>query len=311
MSKELVWGSAIEQLYRAIGITDLISEAELVAGMRQLEGALLAIAVEVNLASTRGESLREAVRNEESYPHLHRAHAAISDILEMSVPLEIEVWVRRVHAMPTPPIVDKLRTSLARAAIGVASPEACTARFILFQSTRATLKIAAWRTDGAFEAVGATDDEIDEIAEEQVDQLLSLVPELPEDIRPFHVLMASAMCDLTATVDELRRLLHEMGRDIVEGFLERAAVERNLRDVDAVDATLIKNALGPHLGNQYLSIEELQRAHPVLLAPHSRNGLDKRSSRLRERLERRAEGLPPRKRPSLYQVLTDIEGDAP
>ena len=131
MANELAWGSAIEQLYRAIGITDLISEAELSAGMRQIEAALVTVAFEVNLASARGIPLREAVRDEVSYPHLHRAHGSINDILEMSVPVEVEAWVRRVHAMPTPPLVDEMRTSLARAAVGCASPEACTARFIL------------------------------------------------------------------------------------------------------------------------------------------------------------------------------------
>ncbi len=124
MSTELAWGFAIEQLYRAIGITDLISEAELSAGMHQLEAALVTIAFEVNLARARGIPLREAVRDEIGYPHLHRAHASISDILEMSVPLEVEAWVRRVHAMPMPLLVDELRTSLARAAVGCASPDA-------------------------------------------------------------------------------------------------------------------------------------------------------------------------------------------
>lgn len=203
MSAELAWTSAIEQLYRALGITDLISEVELRAGMRQLEAALIAIAFEVNLASARGISLRDAVRDEISYPHLHRAHASISDILEMSVPLEVEAWVRRVHAMPTPPLVDELRTGLAHSAVISSSPTACAARFILFEGTRATLKVAAWRTNGAFEAVGATDEEIDEIAESKVDELIAMASALPDDVRPFHMLIASAMCHLTDTVDRL------------------------------------------------------------------------------------------------------------
>jgi hypothetical protein len=57
--------------------------------------------------------------------------------------------------MPMPPLVDELRTQLARVAAANNSAAAFPGRFLLFQAARANLKLAAWRMNGDFEAVGA------------------------------------------------------------------------------------------------------------------------------------------------------------
>lgn len=61
-------------------------------------------------------------------------------------------------------------------------------------------------TDGATEKVGATETLTDEIAEDHVDHMIELVTALPPDIRPSQQLVAGAMVELTAVVDELREL---------------------------------------------------------------------------------------------------------
>lgn len=61
-------------LYRQLGITEVISEQELQAGLRDFEVELLAIAAEVQAARTRGIWLSNAVRDDFNFPHLHRAH---------------------------------------------------------------------------------------------------------------------------------------------------------------------------------------------------------------------------------------------
>ena len=312
MSTSISLVPMIGKLYRELGITDIISEDQLNIGLAQLEAELVAIAVDVNVAVTRGVPLRHAVLDDVNYPHLHRAHATIDDVLEMSLPAEFQAWVRRVHAMPMPPLVDELRTQLAQLAAANNSAVAFAVRFLLFQAARANLKVAAWRTNGAFEAVGATPGLIDEVAEAEVDELLDLVSALPPDIRPFHQLVSKAMVELTDVVEELRRMLCVTNAELVAQLTERASIECNLRMIDPVEAALIRNELHEVLGEQYLSIEGLQRAHPALLGSSSRAALDQRASRLRQRLKERGRaGAPRRHEPSLYQLLTSLDGEMP
>lgn len=311
MSKSLSLVPALEQLYVQLGITDLISVAELREGLRQLEAAFVAIAVDVNVAMTHGTPLHRAVHEQVNYPHLHRAHAILGDILEMSVPAEVEDWVRRAIAMPVPPIGEEIMLLLAREAAAASSAQSFAARFVLFEATRAILKIAAWRTDGAFEAVGASDLDIEEVAEAKLDELVRAVPDLPADVRPFHLLVASAMCELTDTVETLRTLLRQLGCELRERLAESAAVERRLREIEPVEAALVRNTLAPSLGSQYVPLEQLQLEHPLLLGTLKRNTLDQRASRLQKRLLEREDQLQARRRPSFYQLLAKLEGETP
>ena len=269
------------------------------------------IAVEVHSAELAGVPLNEATSREGDYPHLCRAHAFIGDILAMTVPEELRQWVLRVHRMPMPPVAEELRNRLAFAAATRAGPDGAAAKFILFESTRATMKIAAWRTNGDFEAIGGEDAEIDRIAAEEVDWMIQQATSLPSDIRSLNVLVANAMVKLSRYAEELRHVIQGMQKEIVERFAEVAAVERSLRQLDPVDAVLVRNQLAPCLGEQQLSVEELQRQHPALLAPHSRAALDQRLCRLKQRLRARGPtGLPRRQGATFFQLMTDLDGDA-
>lgn len=301
----------IGQLYRQLGITDLVSEEDLNSGLAQLEAELIAIAAEVNVARSRRIKLRHAVRDEVNFPHLHRAHATIDDILEMSLPAELQAWVRRVHSMPMPPLVEDIRTKLAHLAASEANPmAACAARFLLFEDARASLRLATWRTRGAFEAVGADQALVDEVAEDEVDELIEIVTALPADVRPFQQLLCKAMIELTSVIDELRDALRTTKRELVEKLAERAAIEVQLRQLEPVEAVLVRNELHDVLGEQHLSVEQLQREHPALLGGLSRAALDQRASRLRRRLkERGSSAAPLRESPSLYQFLSTLEGE--
>jgi hypothetical protein len=242
---------------------------------------------------------------------MYRAHRIVNDILDVSVPPELEAWARRVGDMPLPPLADEILAKLAREAAGPPCPQAFGARFILFEATRLTLRNAAWRTHGSFEAVGATDEEIDEIAERQVAKLIEDEPNRPADVRPVHVLLASAMVELTDMVEELRVQLRGLSADLNDRFREAATIQHRLRAIEPVEAALAENALADYLGKQRVSLERLQREHPLLLGSFSRDALDQRASRLRRRLQQRGRKLPARKHPSLTELLETLDGECP
>jgi hypothetical protein len=316
MAQQIGLVPMVIQMYRQLGIGELIHEDVLAAGTEQLEAELVAIAVEVKIAATHGLSLNEAVLDEANYPKLHRAHAVIDDILAMSVPPEIQVWVRRVSTMTLPPIVDELRVCFAQCAGAENSPMSFAAHFLLFEGTCLVLKLMARRTNGDYERVGGGSMLIDEIAADGVADLIADARTLPRDVRPFHLLIASAAVELTSVVEEMRRELALTSSELCEQLRTHAEISLRLRTIDPVEAALLQNDLHAVLGEQHLSVEELQRSHPALLGTLSRAALDQRASRARRRLrEGGANGLPRRKQPSLYEFITtltdELEGGTP
>ena len=301
--------AAFEQLYVQLGVTDLVSRDDLHRVFKVFEAKLMAIAFEVNLALTIDTPLHRAVHDDVSFPHLYRAHRIVGDILDMSVPPELQAWARRAVEMPLPPLADVVLARLAYEAAGPASPQSFGARFILFEATRMTLRVAARRTHGTFEAVGASELDIDEISERQVANLIADEPQRPSDVRPVHLLFASAMVELTDVVEELRAQLRSFGAGLVDQLREAAAIQHRLRDLDPVEGALVDNALADYMGRQRVSLERLQKEHPLLLGPISRAALDQRASRLRRRLLEHGKRLPSRRFPSLTDVLETLDGE--
>jgi hypothetical protein len=90
-----------------------------------------------------------------------------------------------------------------------------------------------------------------------------------------------------------------------------AAIERSLRDLEAVDALLVHNEVASYLGEQRLSVQELQRQHPVVLDGMTRAALDQRISRLRRRLAAGGKASPPTRdrSSSLCTIMAEIESE--
>jgi hypothetical protein len=300
---------AIEGSYRRLGLDRLVGEEAFVAGIRQIEAGLLRIAVDVQSAEAQGIPLRVAAANEAEFPQLFRAHVGLADLMATSVPPAIEALVRRSFSLRDTAIADEAREDLVRLATGAYAPpiERSLARFALFEAVRANLLYAAWRTEGGFEAVGGSSDDIDQIAEDRVEKLFAEAPNLESDVRSFRVIVASALEHLTSHAESLRKAIAVMHADVAAAFEECAAFERSLRELDAADALLVRNEMAQYLGEQHLSVDELLRQHPVAFQDVSRDALDQRVSRLRRRLRASGRTAALSKRPSLYTLLAEFE----
>jgi hypothetical protein len=269
-----------------------------------IEAELLRVAFEAHDAAERGVRLAEAVRDPLAYPALHRLHRGVADALVMSLPAELESWLLRARREGDPTI-ERLRAGLAQLAVAGAPAESALAELLIFEGVRARLLVAAYETRSAYEAVGGTAEEIDEIAEEEVARFLSSWPaEGVAGVRPFQVLLAGAMVELTRRTEVLQALLARTQEWLVASLAERAAVEQRLRELDPADAALVRNELAAYLGDERLTVEQLGREHPLLLGESRRDALDQRISRFRKKL--RAGGLDAvrkRPRPPLVQKL--------
>jgi hypothetical protein len=254
-----------------------------------IEAELLRMAFEAHDAGERGVALAEAVRDPAAYPALHRLHRAVADALVMSLPDELEGWLVRVREEGDVTI-ERLRAGLAQLAVAGAPAESALAEFLIFEGVRARLLVAAYETGTAYQAVGGTDDELDQIAEQETARFLASWPaEGVAEVRPFQVLLASAMIELTRRTEVLSALLARTQEWLVSSLAEKAAVERRLRELDPADAALVRNELAAYLGEDRLTVEQLTAEHPLLLGDARRDALDQRISRFRKKL--RAGGL--------------------
>jgi hypothetical protein len=92
-------------------------------------------------------------------------------------------------------------------------------------------------------------------------------------------------------------------------FEECAAFERSLRELDAADAALVENEMAEYLGEQRLSVDELARQRPVLFEGTTKAALHQRASRLRQRLRSGGRAAVASKRPSLFHLLAELDGE--
>jgi hypothetical protein len=248
----------------------------------ELEALLLRTAFEAHDALARGLPLADAARDGVRFPSLFRLHAGLGDALELSIATEVGEWLD--DARRSAEQLDRLREGLVQVAALGQPLEAALARFLLFEAVRTRLLVAAWASDTAFEAAGGDPEDVDAIAAAEVARAVASSPSLPPDIRRFRLLLAAAMVELTRHAEELRASLARAQGDLVASFGERAAIEAQLRELDPVDAVLVRNELARYLGEERVTIEELTRRHPVLLGGHKRDALDQRMSRFRRRL---------------------------
>jgi hypothetical protein len=301
---------AIERLFRSLDLARLVGEAEFARGLQQIEADLMRLALDAHAAQVKGTPMRVAAANEAEFPYLFRAHVGLADLMAMSLPPAAESMVRKSFSFAASPTAEEARRGLVRMAASDTSPvlERALARFILFEGVRSNLLYVAWRTDGGFEAVGGSTDDIDRIAEDRVERLLAEAPTLGRDVRPFRLVIASAMELMTKHAEALGKMVAEMHADVAAVLEECAAFERSLRELDRADELLVRNYMASYLGEQPLSVDELQRQHPVVLGGLTRDALDQRMSRLRHKIKVRGKKvLTSSKGTSLYQLIAEFD----
>jgi hypothetical protein len=273
----------------------------------EVEATLLTTAHEAHDALAGGVGLAAAARDATRFPSLCRLHAGIGDALEMSLTPELDDWL--ADARRSAERLEALREGLVPLAAHGAPLEAALARFLLFEMVRARLLVAAWATDTAFEAAGGVAEDVDGIAAGEVARLVAAWPALEAaggGVRSFQLVLASAMVELTRHAEELRSSLARAQGEVVASFAERAAIEERLRELEPVDALLIRNELAKYLGEERVTVDELMRRHPVLLGGYQRDALDQRISRFRRKLRKGGlAAIRTRGAPSLAEVLSE------
>jgi len=314
MSQSLAVLSSLRRIYESLGLApEILSAEELERGLEQLGTRLARLAVEVADAEAQGRRLAEAAANEMDFPMMHRLHLGLRDILTVSLPAPLAAWARQVLDGPESPIVDDFQRGLAALAASAEAPPAsrALARLFLFEAVRVHLIIAEHLSGSSIAAVGALPVDIDAIAEDEVDRFVAAAAagdaEL-RDVRPLNVLVAAGLLSLEERVDDLKGVLARIEDDLATAFKVRAKLELKLREMDATDAVLIRNAFAPALDEQRLEVERLKAEHPLLLGDRRRDAIDQQVSRLRRRIA--AGDWPERHAPALIDLIALAEDDA-
>lgn len=110
--------------------------------------------------------------------------------------------------------------------------------------------------------------------------------------------VANLMREVQTINDDLT--LAERNRDVFE-----ARVESYLREMNLVDAVLIRNRIAPTIGEQRLPLEVLQSEHPLALGTMTRAAMDQRVKRLVDHLDE-TNGLPERRGLAVIDLIEDV-----
>jgi hypothetical protein len=280
----------------------MMKSREMVDLPDEVEAELLKLAFEAHRAVEAGVRFGEAARDAAAFPSLQRLHAGLDDALRMTVSPELAGTLEDLRRGAEE--LGAMRDELARLAAGGAPIERALARFLLFEAVRANLLVAVWQSGGGFTAVGGAPEDLDPIAEDEVDRLVARGPAVAPEERSFRVLLAAAMIELTRHAELLRAAVWRSQDATVAGMAEKAAIEERLRALDPVDAVLVRNELARYLGEERVTVDQLVVLHPVLLGGMKRDALDQRISRFRRKVA--AGGLGAVRRPerrSLAELL--------
>lgn len=300
----------ISRFFDSLGLTEIIGGPEaLLAGLHQVQADLLRVGLDVQTAKARGCRLSKAAQDFDNYPYLARMHTTMDDMLRWSLPPALAAWARRCFLEPPPPIADELRTYLVDMAASDPNPvRRAMCEWGLFECVRMNLTIRVHLYPEETSMIGVESDDLREIAEQTVATWLR-PPVLPTDgIRPFHVIVAAALAALDDHGQDLRQAMLLVHNDYREQVERQARLDQLLSELDAADAVLIRNDLAKGLGEPHLSVELLQKRHPLVLGDRDRNTLDQRTSRTRKKLLKGGVQAARRKTSALLDIIKETEG---
>lgn len=280
---------------------------------QQLREELERVALEALSAAEAGIPLNEAVRHE-GYPALRQFHQDLRDSMFLEIPKDLRPWVDRLQQSPGR--TEQLGQTLTR--IAMAHDEAerpahadlqrALAEVLVFESVRLRLLVAAWQSE-EFERLGGEEDDVDDIAFEEVSALLAEPILTVEGVRPLQVMYASASVALARDAADRADELVRAGGDLREELSMRAKLRAALRELRLTESVLLENALSTLLGSERVELQDLQEQRPVALEGLSRQAMDQRVSRGRRALTRPRQSWPRRRTPALFDLLRDDDGD--
>jgi hypothetical protein len=289
-------------------LVDTFGVPGLERGVEQLQAALVRLWVEAVDAEAKGRGLTDAAEDEATFPALHRLHLAVHDILTMSLPPELQGWAKTFLARPDNGFFDDLQRGLGRLAAGV-EPARALGRVLLYEAVRLNMIIAEHLSGTSIASVGGQQRDLDLIAESEVARWIAHASAAPPgDERPLELLVAAGLSDLSRHVADLKDVVRRVDEDLVSAFRLRAELEMKLRQMDAADAVLIRNAFAPALDEQRREVEALRDQHAMLLGERSRDAIDQQVSRLKRRIA--GEDWPERRRKAIIDLIAEAEDEA-
>jgi hypothetical protein len=290
---------SVKRLVDAFGVPGLER------GVEQLQAALVRLWVEALDAAAKGRGLTDAAEDEATFPALHRLHIAVHDILTMSLPAELLGWAKAFLARPDTGFFDDLQRGLGRLAAGD-GPARALGRVLLYEAVRLNLIIAEHLSGSSIASVGGQARDVDLIAEAEVARWIEHAQAEPSgDERPLELLVAAGLQDLSRHIAELKDVVRRVDEDLVSAFRLRAELELKLRQMDAADAVLIRNAFAPALDEQRREVEALRDQHAMVLGERSRDAIDQQVSRLKRRIA--GEDWPERRRKAIIDLIAEAE----
>jgi hypothetical protein len=299
-----------KHLFDELGFASVFPIETLDAGLADIELGLGQLLADVERAWRRNIPLSYAVHDHEAFPYLGRFHGLLHDAFVQDVPAELLPLMRQVVQTSTPGWAADLTDALCIVArsTNARSDERSLARLFVFEGLRVNLLMAAYRTNGGFEGLGGCRRDLDEVAAEQLAELLALpLAESDADL-PFASLVASALSRLKLHIDALwsTQCLVEDLRTACE---DRARLELALRQADPVDAAVLRNYFDRAHHQQPIPVARLPKEHPLILGEHNEASLNTRAHRALEKLQADEQALSRRPRPVTLAALI-IEAEA-
>lgn len=303
----------------ALAVPDALRQA-LGLDLGALQGELADVAEQALAARRDGVGLAAAVADP-TYPALGRFHTDLRDALLVEIPNEIRGFVESATRPEGGSGAEAFGSALAEiaqenpreptstAAATDAEPAHALAEFLVFQAVRLRLLVQAWQTED-YERLGGDERDIDVIAGREVETLLAEPALADGEVRPLMLLVAAASVSLAADAQERVHEMRRVGDDVREELAMQARLRKALRELRLPESVLLGNALSGLLGEQRQELPDLQRDRPVALDGLSRQAMDQRVSRGRKALTRSHEDWPRRKRPALFDLVSDDEGEA-
>lgn len=299
----------LEGLFRTLELDSVLPPEAWSSGIVEIRSDLRRLGLEAEAVVVQGLSFSAAALDFENFPLLARAHAAVDDILTLSLPPEIVRWVFRMVARAEEIEIhmDAMTEDLVHMAalpLDLSDPTPALAKFFLFEMVRLQLILLARRHPNEVFGRGLELDDLSPMAEKQVVTWLAECP--PADVRSRLIMEAAACLELSAQITLLKTELLRVGADLAEGLAFRARMESELSQCESSDSLMIRNGLlAPVLGIQQVSLEELRSRHRLAMGDVNLEALYKRFQRMKKRKK-----LPKRKGIALLDVIKMIlDGD--
>jgi hypothetical protein len=291
-------GQLVEMLDRSCLTEAMGGRARAERGLDELRAGILPVLAELIQVHERGTPLARAVHDAERYPHLVRVHGWLADLMDLSVPSELQPWARRALTLAPGVGDDDFERFVATVAFRSPSlAERAMGRFALFEllCLEQRLSLLAGHVD--VEVIGGRPDRPEAIAEGELAEVEAR-PEyrealvaMEDPLATLRVLLGASVARLDAYVELLRQEVARVGSEMTARLQIRQDMLRALAELDPADAVLIKNAHAEAFGIERLTVEQLKARHPGLLASLSPAAARKRLERA---LKRRPGAASPR-----------------